>query len=184
VKRKDALHVIMMTVNPDDAVISTTGLISREIFEKYDSDRNIYVPGSMGLVSSIGLGLAISWPGRVVVIDGDSSLLMNLGSLVTIGSIKPRNLLHIVIDNNAYGSCSEERSISNSAHFEKLAINVGYRNAQIVNSQSALTSAIMGFKKGPSLIVAKIKLGGRRDFKRPLDLVKIKERFMRSLLDQ
>src|SRR3989338_9400597 len=109
----------MTSIDFQDAVVSTTGLISGEIFERFDSDRNIYVPGSMGLASSIGLGLAISCPNkRVVVVDGDASLLMNLGSIVTIGKRQPTNLLHIVIDNNAYASCSEEASMSDSSHLD------------------------------------------------------------------
>ncbi len=178
-KRKEAIETIMTTIDLQDVVVSTTGLISREIFEKFDSERNIYVPGSMGLASSIGLGLAISCAERrVVVIDGDASLLMNLGSIVTIGNRQPESLLHIVIDNNAYGSCSEEKSMSNSAHLDKLAIDVGYRYVQAVSSQEDLKCAILMFNRGPGFILAKIKLGGRRDFRRPLKLVEIKDRFM------
>lgn len=178
-KRKDAIEIILATIDPQDAVISTTGLISREIFEKFDSERNIYVPGSMGLTSSIGLGLAISCPNkRVVVVDGDASILMNLGSIVTISKWQPVNLLHIVIDNNAYGSCSEEKSMSNSAHLDKLAHDVGYHYVQTASSQGDLKRAILMFKQGPGFIVAKIKLGGRRDFRRPLKLTEIKDRFM------
>lgn len=108
-KRQEAISIIMTTVGHQDVVVSTTGLISREIFEKFDSERSVYVPGSMGLVSSIGLGLATAQPEKkVVVIDGDASLLMNLGSIVTIGNKQPINLLHIVLDNGVYASCSEE----------------------------------------------------------------------------
>jgi thiamine pyrophosphate-dependent acetolactate synthase large subunit-like protein len=103
----------------------------------------------MGLASSIGLGLAISCPGkRAVVVDGDSSLLMNLGSMVTIGSKQPTNLLHIAIDNNAYGSCSEEKSMSDSAHLEKLASDVGYQYVRVVDSQKGLKCAILTFRRG------------------------------------
>lgn len=178
-KRKEAIEVIMAAINPWDAVISTTGLISREIFEKFDSDRNIYVPGSMGLTSSIGLGIAVSCPHkRVVVIDGDASLLMNLGSIVTIGNRRPANLLHIIIDNGAYGSCSEEKSMSDSAQFDKLALDVGYQYVRAANSQSGLKRAILEFRRGPGFILARIKLGGRRDFRRPLKLAEIKNKFM------
>ena len=178
-KRKEAIEIVMTTISPEDVAISTTGLISREIFEKFDSKRNIYVPGSMGLASSIGLGLAISCTNkRVVVIDGDAALLMNLGSIVTIGSIKPANFLHIVIDNNAYGSCSEELSMSDSAHLDRLAKDVGYSYVKIANSQESLKSAILTFKNGPGFILVKISLGGRRDFRRPLELVEIKNRFI------
>jgi thiamine pyrophosphate-dependent acetolactate synthase large subunit-like protein len=178
-KRQEAINTIMETISSQDVVISTTGLISREIFEKFDSERNIYVPGSMGLASSIGLGLAMVQPTmRIVVIDGDASLLMNLGSIVTIGNKKPTNLLHIVLDNEAYASCSEERSMSDTAHLDKLAHNVGYQYVRAFRCQEDLKHAIMEFRQGPGFILAKIELGGRRDFRRPLELAAIKNRFM------
>jgi len=182
-KRKEAIETIMTAIDSADTVnISTTGLISREVFEKFDSVRNIYVPGSLGLASSIGLGLALSFPTkRVVVIDGDASLLMNLGSIVTIGNKQPENLLHIVIDNSAYGSCNEEKSMSDSAHLDQLALTVGYRYVQVVNNQKDLRYAILHCRQGPGFIVAKIELGGRRDFRRPLELVEVKDRFMQFL---
>lgn len=178
-KRQEAIEAIMTTINPQDAVVSTTGLISREIFERFDSDRNIYVPGSMGLTSSIGLGLAIACSNRrVMVIDGDASLLMNLGSIVTIGNKQPENLLHIVLDNGAYGSCSEERSMSDTARLDTLAQSVGYQYVRTVSNPEDLECATMEFERGPGFILVKIELGGRRDFRRPLELTVIKNRFM------
>ena len=177
-KRQEAITVIMTTIDSHDVVVSTTGLISREVFEKFDSERNIYVPGSMGLASSIGLGLAMVRPTRrVVVIDGDASLLMNLGSIVTIGNKQPKNLLHIVLDNEAYASCSEERSMSDTAHLDTLASNVGYQYVRVVRAED-LKRVIMEFRRGPGFILTKIKLGGRRDFRRPQELTAIKDRFM------
>lgn len=177
--RQEAISVIMTTIGRQDVVISTTGLISREIFEKFDSERNIYVPGSMGLASSIGLGLAIVQPAKkVVVIDGDASLLMNLGSIVTIGNKQPTNLLHIVLDNGAYASCSEERSMSETARLDTLVSNVGYQYVRVVRSQEDLKCATMEFERGPGFILTKIELGGHRDFRRPLELASIKNRFM------
>jgi len=181
-KRDKAIETIITTVSPSAIVVSTTGLISREIFERYDSERNVYVPGSMGLASSIGLGIAVSRQDRqVVVVDGDSSLLMNMGSIVTIGKMKPDNLLHIVIDNGAYGSCSEEPSMSDSAHMEKMARVVGYKFVRMVASHKGLKHAILSFGSGPGFILAKIGLGGRRNFQRPLDLPGIKAKFMAFL---
>ena len=178
-KRKEAIEVIMTTIDSHDIVVSTTGLISREVFEKFDSERNIYVPGSMGLASSIGLGLAMIQPAKkVVVLDGDASLLMNLGSIVTIGNKQPTNLLHIVLDNGAYASCSEELSMSNTARINALASNVGYQYVRVVCCQEDLKRATIEFRQGPGFILAKIELGGRRDFRRPLELTAIKDRFM------
>lgn len=178
-KRQEAIEVIMTTIDSRDVVVSTTGLISREVFEKFDSERNIYVPGSMGLASSIGLGLAIvRLTKKVVVIDGDASLLMNLGSIVTIGNKQPTNLLHVVLDNGAYASCSEEQSMSGTARLDALASNVGYRYVRVVDDQEDLKRATMESGQGPGFILAKIELGGRRDFHRPLELAAIRNRFM------
>lgn len=182
-KRKNVIKAIFDTIESSDITVSTTGLISREIFSKFDSSRNFYVPGSMGLVSSIGLAISLNCPNkRVVVIDGDASLLMNLGSMVTIGANKPKNLIHIVLDNGAYGSCSEEKSLSFFANFAKIAEDVGYRYVVTVKSQKEIKRAILANCDGPFFILAKISLGGRRDFARPLDLVEIKARFMNFLL--
>ena len=181
-KRKEAINSIFNSVSDTDITVSTTGLISREIYTKFDSDRNIYVPGSMGLVSSIGLSIAICCPNRrIIIIDGDASLLMNFGSLVTIGSQQPQNLLHIVLDNGAYGSCSEERSLSSFANFDKIVKVVGFRYIKTVYNELDLENAIKLFKHGPGFILSKIKLGGRRDFSRPLRLVEIKKRFMKFI---
>lgn len=119
---------------------------------------------------------------KIFVIDGDASLLMNFGSLVTIGAYKPNNLIHIVFDNGAYGSCSEEKSLSSSANFAKIAKDAGYNAVFEVQDENELKTAIVSDFPCPIFVHAKIELGGRRDFSRPLDLPGIKERFMSFLL--
>ncbi len=179
--RETAITAIMDTVSDDDIIIATTGLISREVFERFDSVRNFYNPGAMGLVSSIGLGIALSTNRRVIVIDGDSSLLMNLGTLVTIGYQQPGNLLHIVINNESFGSCSEERSMSGSVSLSGLAAQANYASSLTVFDEISLKNAILETVGKLGFVDAKIELGGRRDFKRPLDLVELKHRFMHQL---
>ncbi len=183
-KRKDAIETIFSTIDDLDITVSTTGLISREIFSKFDSRRNIYVPGSMGLVSSIGLSLALcNSDKKIFIIDGDASLLMNFGSIVTIGSYKPKNLFHVVLDNGAYGSCSEEKSLSSSVSFAKIAKDAGFGTTFEVEDEKELRNALICGSVCPAFIHVKIKLGGRRDFSRPLDLPEIKKRFMSFLLN-
>ncbi len=178
-KRKDAIDAILSVAGNRDLIITTTGLISREVFERYDSARNFYIPGSMGLASSIGCGLALARPERrVIAIDGDASLLMNLGSLVTIGHRKPANLIHAVLDNGAYGSCSEESSMSASAHLDRLARSVGYAKVRVATRPSQVLRAILDGNIGPVFVLCRITLGGRRDFLRPMQLETIKRRFM------
>ena len=88
-----------------DPIVASLGHPAYDLFATGDRDTYFYTWGSMGLASSIGLGLAMAKPDRrVVVLDGDGSLLMNLGSLATIGWVKPANLVVVVIDNRERGS--------------------------------------------------------------------------------
>jgi phosphonopyruvate decarboxylase len=178
--RDRAIDIINETSGSKKAVFSTTGLISRSLFERHDAPNHFYVTGSFGLVSSIGLGFALSKPEReAIVIDGDASLLTNLGTLVTIGKYKPKNLKHIVLDNNAYSSCSGEKSCSDSASIPLISALQGYESVYLANTQAGLEQALGESESriGPKLIHAKINIEGRRDFKRPLQLYQVTQRF-------
>lgn len=178
--RCEAIDAIYAGVEDEDAIVSSTGLISREIYKSHDSKRNFYMVGSMGLASSIGLGIAINNKDKnVVVVEGDASLLMNLGSITTIGHLAPTNFIHLVLDNEAYGSCNEEPSFTKTIDLAALAREVGYKQIFTVSTDSKLTEAIKAKenKNGPTFILAKISLGGLRDLPRPLDLPLIAKRF-------
>jgi sulfopyruvate decarboxylase subunit beta len=93
--RKDAIRVIANYVK-DNPIISANGFISRDLFNTYEKKSNFYMIGSMGLASSIGLGVALKNKKKLVyVFDGDGNILMNLGSLTTIGKMKPKNFVHM-----------------------------------------------------------------------------------------
>src|SRR3972149_305191 len=92
----------------NDIIISNLGIPSKELFEIRDRELNFYMLGSMGLVTSIGLGLAIVQKKHVYVIDGDGSLLMNPNALVGIGAYPLPNLTIIGIDNASYGSTGNQ----------------------------------------------------------------------------
>ena len=110
----------------DQLVVCANGLISRETFTIRDRVENFYMIGSMGLASSIGLGVALNKPSRkVIILDGDGNLLMNLGSLPMIGSLQPKNLLHIVLDNEVYASTGKQPTISNVIELEDIANQPG-----------------------------------------------------------
>lgn len=178
-KRQEAIDVIVAAADCGGVLVSSLGLISREIYERHDSANKFYVPGSMGLTSSIGLGIALSQPDTAVfVVEGDGSLLMNLGAMVTVGNCLPAHFVHIVLDNTAYASCNEERSLSSVAHLETIATVVGYRYTRVAESQEALCEALRECAgRGPAFILARIELGGRRDFARPLQLERLGRRF-------
>jgi sulfopyruvate decarboxylase subunit beta len=109
-------------------VICNTGFPSRELYSILDQTTNFYMLGSMGLTSSIGLGVALFTNKDVIVIDGDGSLLMNPNALFTIGNEAPDNLIVVCIDNKAYGSTGNQPTLANKIDLEKLAELCGVKN--------------------------------------------------------
>ncbi len=163
-KRYEAIKTICDFLKREDIVISPTGDISRELFILRDSHQNFYMMGSMGLTSSIGFGLAICFPKkRVIVIEGDGSILMNMGSLATIGHYAPHNLIHIILDNEVYESTGGQSSVSTTANLERVAKSVGYKIVQKVKSEKNLRDFFREIKssiKGPIFILVKVERGG------------------------
>jgi len=186
-RRKEAIETLANSFIKREnkpAVISSTGLISRELYNYRDLPEFFYMTGSLGLASSIALGVAISKPEKkVVAIDGDAALLLNMGSLVTIAYFAPKNLIHVLLDNGSYGSCSEEPSFSQKVNLREIAIAAGYPLTARVEDEDALFSTISEFldKDGPSFIHVVVELGGSRDLPRPLDLPSIGRRFRQWL---
>lgn len=127
--RREAIEEIMKSID-DELVICNIGFPSRELYDIKDRDENFYMIGSMGLASSIGLGLALARPDKnIVVIDGDGSLLMNMGSLVTVFAKNPSNLTWIVIDNGAYGSTGNQDTYAQLLDLVDVAKGIGFKNS-------------------------------------------------------
>jgi sulfopyruvate decarboxylase subunit beta len=158
-KLAEALSIVIPFLR-DELVVHANGFISRESFNISDRLGNFYMIGSMGLASSIALGVALNRPDRhVVVFDGDGNVLMNMGSLAMIGATQPRNLIHIVFDNEAYGSTGNQRTITGHVALEEIARAAGYARAQRVDTADALRSATPEFlaQPGPSCLLIKIE---------------------------
>jgi sulfopyruvate decarboxylase beta subunit len=159
VKLAEALSVVIPLLR-DEVVVHANGFISRESFNIQDRLGNFYMIGSMGLASSIALGVALNRPDRrVVVFDGDGNVLMNLGSLAMIAATRPKNLAHFVFDNEVYGSTGNQRTVSGQVPLEEIARASGYRHAQRIDSETALRDAAQEFlaQSGPSFLLIKIE---------------------------
>ena len=144
----------------DEPAIHANGYICRESFNIKDREKNFYMIGSMGLASSIGLGIAVSSPGQqTVIIDGDGNILMSMGTLAMIAAAAPKNLLHIVIDNEVYESTGSQRSLSNSVSLEKVAESAGYPQIKKVINKSHIKEAFQELmeKDGPSFLLIKVE---------------------------
>ena len=180
--RKEAICIAIEEIR-SDPIIAANGFISRDLFNVYDKESNFYMIGSMGLASSIGLGIAIKNPKkRIFVFDGDGNILMNLGSLVTIGSIKPKNLIHIIFDNASHESTGGQPTNSKQVKIKKIAKGANYTVYE-TNNKKKFRSILKSTRKnsGPTMIIAKIqtkKIISKRITHSPL---KIKSRFMNSI---
>lgn len=158
-KRIDAIRLINEALRPDDYVIATTGKPSRELFSIGDRKRNFYMQGSMGHAASIGLGMASSRPEeKVVVLDGDGAILMHLGILSSIGHYRPKNLYHIVLDNESYETTGDQDTTSGSTDLCAVAAACGYPWANQVTTAGELQSAMPLFfrQQGPAFLRVKI----------------------------
>jgi thiamine pyrophosphate-dependent acetolactate synthase large subunit-like protein len=182
--RKEAIKIVIKEIG-NQPIISANGYISRDLFDVYDKQNNFYMIGSMGLASSIGLGFALKNPKKsIFVFDGDGNILMNLGSLTTIASQKPKNLIHIVFDNSVHESTGSQPTNSNLVHIEKIAKACGYNHVYITKDQNNFLKIIRKIKtlKGPIMILVKIqKSKGQRSDRITISPIKIKERFMESV---
>jgi phosphonopyruvate decarboxylase len=183
--RTEALQVILDNLQGDEAILGTTGKTGRELFTIADRPNHLYVVGGMGTASGIGFGVAQALPDRpVVVLDGDGAALMKLGALATIGWYQPKNLLHILIDNESHDSTGGQRTVSGVVRFAEIAAAANYRNAWSLNRRDDVAAAVKELRRrpGPSLLHIKIKAGSPEKLGRPtVKPHEVKERFMSFL---
>ena len=180
-RRADALQTIVSHTGEDTLRLATTGFTGRELCTIADSERNLYQVGSMGCVGSLGLGLALARGDRdVVVIDGDGALLMRLGSLAVTARHRPRNLLHIVLDNESYESTGGQSTVAGNVDFAGLAAAAGFERAVHVHDLGELAEALSTWKrdKGLTFVCLRIAVGAPREIARPgLTPPEVKARF-------
>lgn len=168
----------------DELVVSNIGDPSKEVYNCRDRPENFYMLGSFGLVSSISLGLALAQKRKVVCLDGDGSLLTNLGSLATIANTNPGNLILIALDNGTYGTTGNQKSYASGAtDLEEVAKSCGFSNSMKVDGEEQLLFALREGLSGNELffIHALIDADDEKTSNIPLDPVTIKDRFMESL---
>lgn len=181
--RLDATRLLVAALEAEP-IVASLGHPAYDLFAAGDRPANFYTWGSMGLASSIGLGLAIARPDvRVFVVDGDGSLLMNLGSLATIGWTRPPNLVVIVWDNGSYATTGgQDTATAHGADLEAAARAMGATATATVATEAAFGAAIARARvePGPWVVVAKVAESAP-SVKPPLDCVFIKQRFMAAI---
>jgi phosphonopyruvate decarboxylase len=180
--RRDALAVALKQLGPEP-VIHANGYVCRESCAVADRPQNFYMLGSMGLASAIGLGLALVQPDRAtIVFDGDGNLLMNLGILATVGSLRPARFVHVVFDNEVYGSTGNQPSSSREVRLDRIARAAGYVATAVATSDAlaaAVRDALAG--PGPRFVLAKVTPEEAATPRIPYAPRQIRDRFRASL---
>jgi len=180
--RKEAVEIISKTLK-NQLVVAANGYISRDLFEVSDKPSNFYMIGSMGLASSIGLGLALKNPKKkIFVFDGDGNILMNLGSLVTIGSLKPKNLVHVIYDNGMHESTGGQPTNSNNVRIDLLGKIANYK-VFCADSGKQLKLILKKIRNvtGPIMILIRIEKNSYVSKRINILPTSIKTRFMKAI---
>ena len=170
-----AIQTVTAALSEKDCIVSTTGMISRELFEyralmNQGHERDFLTVGSMGHASQIALGIAMAQPNRRVwCFDGDGASIMHMGSMAIVASKEPKNYVHVVFNNGAHDSVGGQPTVGLKINIPAVALAVGYRKAFSVKSKEELaeTLKIIESNYGPILLEVKVKKGNRKDLGRP-----------------
>jgi sulfopyruvate decarboxylase subunit beta len=164
VTRADAVARVAGALPSHCLTIVCNGMIGRELYAHHDAPTIFYMIGAMGLAASIGLGLALVQPARMVVVfDGDGNVLMNMGGLASVAAADTPNFYHVVFDNGAHGSTGGQRTISDRVPLERIACAAGYRRALRVRDTTGLDDALATLfaAPGPAMLLIEVAKGNK-----------------------
>lgn len=177
--REEAIQTVAAALGEKDCIVSTTGMISRELFEyraamNQGHERDFLTVGSMGHASQIALGIAMAKPDRKVwCFDGDGAAIMHMGSMAIVANKAPKNYVHVVFNNGAHDSVGGQPTVGLKIDLPAVAKAVGYKAAISVASKEELEKELSALNSqlstlgGPILIEVKVKKGNRKDLGRP-----------------
>lgn len=173
--REEAIRIVAYAIGQKDVIVSTTGMISRELFEYrtmngQTHERDFLTVGSMGHASQIALGIALEKQSRHVwCFDGDGAAIMHLGGLAIVASKEPKNYIHVIFNNGAHDSVGGQPTVGLDIDLPAIAKAVGYKVAISVSSREELEKQLKSFSnvEGPILLEVRVKKGNRKDLGRP-----------------
>ncbi|MBL6990383.1 MAG: phosphonopyruvate decarboxylase [Bacteriovoracaceae bacterium] len=174
-KREIAIGIITDFLHTDkDIVLSTTGKISRELYEyrmrKEQPCQDFLNVGSMGHVSQIALGVALNKPDKqIFCYDGDGAAIMHMGGLGIIGDLAPKNFKHIIFNNGTHDSVGGQPTVGFFLNFQEVAKGAGYQKVYKASSKGELTKILPDFYQtpGPALLEVVVQTGARENLGRP-----------------
>jgi phosphonopyruvate decarboxylase len=177
--REEAIQTVAAALDAKDCIVSTTGMISRELFEYRTfkgegHERDFLTVGSMGHASQIALGIALAKQDRKVwCFDGDGASIMHMGSMAIVANKTPKNYVHVVFNNGAHDSVGGQPTVGLKIDFPTIAKAVGYKIVISVDSKEKLENELSTLNAqlstigGPVFLEVKVKKGNRKDLGRP-----------------
>ena len=173
--REEAIHIVAAALGEKDVIVSTTGMISRELFEyrtamNQGHERDFLTVGSMGHASQIALGIALEKHDRKIwCFDGDGAAIMHMGSMSIVGQKAPKNYVHVVFNNGAHDSVGGQPTVGLKIDFQAIAQAVGYKLVYSCNTKDQLLEQIKKIapQDGPIFLQVCVKKGNRKDLGRP-----------------
>lgn len=173
--REEALKLVIDYLQDTDAMVSTTGKLSRELFEYREAkgqghERDFLTVGSMGHSSSIALGIALTnTQRRVFCLDGDGAFIMHMGAISNIGNLSLKNYFHILFNNGSHESVGGQPTLGFQLDIPTIAKACGYRDAFSLTSEDEIKVALQKITtmEGPVLLELKVKVASRDDLGRP-----------------
>lgn len=173
--REEAIQTVAACLGERDCIVSTTGMISRELFEyravmNESHERDFLTVGSMGHASQIALGIALEQPERRVwCFDGDGAAIMHMGSLAIVASKAPKHYVHVIFNNGAHDSVGGQPTVGLKIDLPAVAKAVGYAAIFSVDNKASLETVLDKVKDstGPVFLEIKVKKGNRKDLGRP-----------------
>lgn len=191
--REEAIQTVAAALGDKDAIVSTTGMISRELFEyrtqmNQGHERDFLTVGSMGHASQIALGIAMEKKDRRIwCFDGDGATIMHMGSMAIVASKAPKNYIHVVFNNGAHDSVGGQPTVGLSIDLPAIAQAVGYKQVYSCNSKEYLEELLQKIQgqEGPILLQICVKKGNRKDLGRPTTTpIQNKEALMQFLAEE
>ena len=188
--REEAIQTVTESLNETDVIVSTTGMISRELFE-YRADNNqshekdFLTVGSMGHASQIALGIALEKPNhKIYCFDGDGAAIMHMGSMAIIGNKHPENYVHIIFNNGAHDSVGGQPTVGLQIDFPEIAKALNYKKVFSIKDKKSLQDLLIKLKgeKGPIMLEIQVRKGNRKNLGRPTTTpIQNKEALMKFL---
>ena len=184
--REVVINDLINAIKKNTRIISTTGYTSRELFQirenkQSKNGKDFYMIGGMGHASMTSLGYSLSSKNQVICLDGDGSLIMHMGSLISTGFKSKTNFKHILLNNGSHESVGDQKIDTFKVNFKNISKSFGYKNYYVAKNNLSFIKNLKNFlkSKGPSFFEVYIRSESIKNLSRPKDLIKIKENFIK-----